>query len=154
MGEMTVSPEKSERIICGQYGERFVANACELICTGVRHLNEKNSCVVFALSHFLGKTYDETHELCKQVFDRKPQRGVSGHYFCYDFEIGGQTLKRMQVKTIGKNARISVKKFCDLNPVGKFLLTTRSHCLCVIDGVVYDNNVNGSIWKFVQTVHS
>lgn len=98
---------------------------------------ETNDCSVRSFSVVWDVPYDKAHEHIKKFGGRKHRGGLANSMF--------ETADKWCPKTLMKKGpyteqnRITIKKFCELHPVGRYWLGVAGHCLAVIDGVVHDH---------------
>lgn len=106
-----------------------------------KHLNPNPSklriddCVVRAISISTGHSWDYTFlSLSIHAFDMK---GMSSTNFVWDDYLRDIGYDRHDfVKN--KYKRMTIREFCELNPIGNYILATGTHVVAAIDGVYYD----------------
>ena len=108
------------------------------------NFDEKNDCVVRAISHALEIDYSEAHLMC-ETKGRKPKHG------CWPTVMLGLhagkkaiTIKgRLITKHYRKRAQ-TIPTFIKKNPIGRFICSKRGHAFTVIDGIVYGQALDNS----------
>lgn len=97
---------------------------------------EKNDCAVRSFSVVWDVPYDKAHEHFRQFAKRKHGGGLSNSLF----ETADQWCPKTKMKKgpYSDTNRITLKKFCQQHPQGRYWIGVANHCLAVIDGVVHD----------------
>ena len=119
---------------------------------------ETNDCVVRAIASTFGLKYDESHKFVASEFGRQPHKGTfaTSYRLSYRDNILGikykiipkQDLKypgsaRHQMNGGGPTA-ITLSRFLEKNPKGKYLIIVKQHAFSIINGVVIGNSNDGS----------
>lgn len=104
-----------------------------------KHLNPNPSklriddCVVRAISISTGHSWDYTFlSLSIHAFDMK---GMSSTNFVWDDYLQSIGYKR---RDFTNKKKVDVRTFCELHPIGNYILATGTHVVAAIDGVYYD----------------
>lgn len=100
---------------------------------------EKNDCTVMAMATAFGISYKVAHNHIKKNLGRvdgKPVRMFPS--FSSSFPFGTVDTHRFKIDGIKNN--ITLGKFCEQHPKGRFILLVQGHALAVVDGVVYDHS--------------
>lgn len=107
----------------------------ESVLEGMKRHKEKSDCTVKALALAYGTSYDWAHAVLK-AYGRQRGKGL------YTHQVFPQVFKDMEIKhKIGpytRKERISLKKFCEKHPKGRYVVCSSGHAMAVVDGVVYD----------------
>ena len=120
--------------------------------------SETNDCVVRSISSAFNLPYDESHQLCKALFQRKNRDGVynmvqklrslNGLYKTDIEELGMipercNWMKFPQKQMIWDNGKKEVSyttgSFLKEFKKGRFILLVNGHMFTVVDGVVFGN---------------
>ena len=123
---------------------------------------ERSDCTVRALVKTAGLAYNDAHRWIKNKMQRCDRRGPS-LYAAVKAMNGVQQINGKKVKTLKRNRltrflngadrKMSLKTFCEHNPVGTFYVLVRGHALAVIDGRITDYTKAGKrvthAWEFV-----
>ena len=123
---------------------------------------ERSDCTVRALVKTAGLAYDDAHRWIKNKMQRSDRRGPS-LYAAVRAMDNTQQINGKKVKTLGHrrthrwlngaDRKMSLKTFCQHNPVGTFYVLVRGHALAVIDGRITDYTKAGKrvthAWEFV-----
>jgi hypothetical protein len=119
---------------------------------------ETNDCVVRAIASTFGLKYDESHKFVSDEFGRQPRKGTFGTSIKLSNRdnilgtkykiIPKQDLKypgsaRHQMNGGGPTA-ITLSRFLEKNPKGKYLIIVKQHAFSIINGVVIGNSNDGS----------
>ena len=143
---------------------------CTFMSIKVMDMNNKNTlqagersdCTVRALVKTAGLAYDDAWRWVASKMQRRPRRGPT----LWDArkamdnaqQINGKKVKalghgRTRRLLNGADRKMSLKTFCQYNPVGTFYVLVRGHALAVIDGVITDRTKAGKrvmyAWEFV-----
>ena len=123
---------------------------------------ERSDCTVRALVKTAGLAYDDAHRWIANHMFRDYRRGART-YLAVKAMNDVQQINNKKVKTLKRNRitrflngadrKMSLKTFCQHNPVGTFYVLVRGHALAVIDGVITDRTKAGKrvthAWEFV-----
>lgn len=101
-----------------------------------KSINERNDCVVRALSIFLDRPYYEIHAELKR-FGRRNRCGTNPKTLNKAFEKYGL------IKTF-VSPKPTLKQFIKEHPKGKFLVHKSKHVFTIKNGTVYDSWKPGS----------
>jgi hypothetical protein len=133
--------------------DNFV-NSYQLIGKEGLRAKETNDCTVVAYSMATPNcTYDRAHELLASA-GRKPRKGLrfdmTMHKMVHS-PISEYGVIPYQLKKIER--RITLNKFVNDNPRGRFIVTTRGHAFAVVNGTVYDHSYKSrrrviSVWEY------
>ena len=124
---------------------------------------ERSDCTVRALVKTAGLVYDDAHRWIKNKMQRRDRRGPTLRA-AIDAMNNTQQINGKKVKPLGHGRtcrflngaerKMSLKTFCQHNPVGTFYVLVRGHALAVIDGVITDRSKAGKrvthAWEFVS----
>lgn len=88
-----------------------------------------NDCTIRAISVIEGKTWDETY---KELSMLAMNQGL----LLDDVDFIRPLLDKKYVRIKGPEKTIG--EFAENNPVGKYLITTKGHITCCINGVIID----------------
>ncbi len=124
---------------------------------------ERSDCTVRALVKTAGLAYDDAWKWVSIKMQRRPRRGPSLRA-AVDAMNGTQQINGKKVKPLKRNRltrflngadrKMSLKTFCQHNPVGTFYVLVRGHALAVIDGRITDYTKAGKrvthAWEFVS----
>lgn len=103
-------------------------------------MNENRDCVVVAVATAFQVSYQEAHKFCKRKLNRPNRRGVkafrSGSLERY---LPHGSVVKTKFKDAGKKHNITVGKFCQRYPKGRFIVLVNGHALTVVDGVCHDH---------------
>lgn len=96
---------------------------------------EHNDCVVIGFAIALNTSYEKAHKHIKQTMNRKNRCGT--YYVADKLHT---TLKKTEhrVGPYTKKNKITIKKFCEKHPQGRYFVCVSGHALAIIDGVIYD----------------
>lgn len=129
----------------------------------LKQANENNDCVVRAIQHGFGITYDEAHKFAEEKLKRKPKKGVlvanylplfkKGKFFGKKISMIGEKIDENSDRRALVNhyqdafdanrtirCRMTVGQFLKQYKHGTFLISVRKHMFCVIDGEVFGNS--------------
>lgn len=110
---------------------------------------EEPDCVVRAISIALGKTWDEVHwDLCELSHEMCTMPSVNWLWGMYLKQHG----YRQFMLPESCPSCVSVKAFCRMFPVGRYVIGTGSHAVAVIDGNYCDawdsgDEIPSYFWK-------
>jgi hypothetical protein len=124
---------------------------------------ERSDCTVRALVKTAGLAYDDAWKWVSIKMQRRPRKGPS-LYAAVRAMDNAQQINGKKVKTLKRNRltrflngadrKMSLKTFCQHNPVGTFYVLVRGHALAVIDGRITDYTKAGKrvthAWEFVS----
>ena len=124
---------------------------------------ERSDCTVRALVKTAGLAYDDAWKWIAIKMKRRPRRGPT-HRNAVNAMNNTQQINGKKVKPLGHGRtcrllngverKMSLKTFCQHNPVGTFYVLVRGHALAVIDGVITDHSKAGKrvkhAWEFVS----
>lgn len=117
---------------------------------------EKNDCVVKAISNAYGMTYNQAHAYAKKNLDRKDKTGTKGNWvqkIVYDKEMPKSTIMgemingAMGMFTHYKNVRtgteivcaMTVGTFLDMHKEGTYIIQVRRHAFVIKNGEILGN---------------
>jgi hypothetical protein len=103
---------------------------------------DNNNCTIVALSTAAGIPYTEAYRIGKES-GRKHGCGFYTHKLMKTARKNG--IEYRKIKTGG----ITIQKFLQKNPTGRFVVNRRGHAFCVIDGVIYDHLENKPMQRIV-----
>lgn len=95
--------------------------------------DEKNDCVVRALSIAAGVRYETMHRELKDAGRRSRCRTKEAVWGTWADEWCGGRL------SLPKGRVTTVRGFVEAHPIGRFVVRISGHALAIIDGVVHDN---------------
>ena len=108
----------------------------EHLVEGSKAMKENNDCTVKALALALNTSYAKAHAHLKRFCGRPDRKGiVSRDVLPQSFK---NTKHRVGPYTIRN--KVTLKKFCELHPQGRYYVSVRGHAIAVVDGVVYDHS--------------
>jgi len=124
---------------------------------------ERSDCTVRALVRTAGLAYDDAWRWVASKMQRRPRRGART-YLAVKAMDNAQQINGKKVKTLGHrrthrwlngaDRKMSLKTFCQHNPVGTFYVLVKGHALAIIDGVITDRSKAGKrvthAWEFVS----
>ena len=118
----------------------------------VNNFGEKNCCTVIALSIVMDSSFVKAQKHLSEHCNRAKGRGVT----LDNLKMLLTSFKNHKVTEIDFNGRyVTIKKFCEDNPRGRFFVLVRGHALAIVDGVVYDHlDKSRRIVKWVMSVES
>lgn len=104
--------------------------------TASKAFREHNDCTVKAVAKAAGKTYEWGHMVMKTYCKRRNRgRAYTSTYVPLALDKLGITHK---VGPYTRENKITLKKFCEKHPVGRYIVATSGHAIAIVDGVVYD----------------
>ena len=108
-----------------------------MISQGIKKYNDTNACCVVTFCKVFDTTYDKAF-LHLKSHGRQTRKGM----FIRDIENMFLSIKKSKVRKgpYTKQNRITLGKFIENHPEGRFFVLVRGHALCVIDGVLFDHN--------------
>jgi hypothetical protein len=107
---------------------------------------DNNNCTIVALSTAAGIPYTEAYRIGKES-GRKHGKGFYTHKLMNTARKNGIVYRK--IKTEG----MTIQKFLQKYPEGRFVVNRRGHAFAVIDGTIYDHLENKpmqrikGIWK-------
>jgi len=120
--------------------------------------SEKNDCFVRALAAATEVDYDTTHEVVKNVFNRKSKKGTENidivtqmlnaekeglqiGDFNFNVKVLGKAHTKNTYKLYGEyvDRKKTVKSFIQDHPKGNYVVTVSKHAFAVKDGKLVDN---------------
>lgn len=107
------------------------------------HNNFINDCVIRAISTIENKTWDESY---KELSTLAREKGL-----LLDDVNFVRSLLDERYKRLNYHDYVTIGEFAEEHSIGRFLVTTRGHITCIIDGVVIDtwdcrNKLVENIW--------
>ncbi len=98
---------------------------------------ETKDCTVKAWVNVFDCSYDKARNYLRQ-FGRFPRKGMK----ISQIEQALKSCKKAKVKIgpYSNENKISLTKFCQKHPVGRYYVIVRGHALCVKDGMVIDHS--------------
>lgn len=101
----------------------------------VKKNKDKNACTVIALAKVMDSDYPTCYKFMASQ-GRKHGRGM------YDDDVDKAFLSMKNTKVVkgpySLTNRITVSKFIEKHPVGRFFVCSRGHAFAIIDGIVHD----------------
>lgn len=114
------------------YKHSYVPDA---VLAASKRMKENSDCTVKALAVAYSVGYEWAHAVLKE-HGRKNREGI------YTRDVFPVVLTNMGIKhRVGPYSatnKVSLKKFCEAHPKGRYVVTSSGHAMAVIDGVVYD----------------
>lgn len=102
--------------------------------------NETKDCVVVSIATAFDVPYTDAMVFCRAFLGRKHRKGTPyRNSIRIDRFAPAGSIEPMRFKIDGRKKNITVGKFCERYPKGRFILMVNGHCLSVIDGVCYDH---------------
>jgi hypothetical protein len=105
--------------------------------------NERNDCVVRALSLAFNRAYPEVHAVCAKV-GRKPWKGMYRHQSDAAIAILSGKPDAKGTRYVWRRDCPTFAQFARENPVGRFFVIKRDHAVALIDGVYHDMDRSAS----------
>ena len=106
-------------------------------------LREDNDCTIRALAVVAGLGYSSAHKIGKDA-GRKDKKGFPSFYLI-------QHCREIGIKfELSKRRSISIKKFLDENPTGRFYAKRRGHAFAIVDGVIQDATPNRPLQRITS----
>jgi hypothetical protein len=94
-------------------------------------LKEYNDCTIRALAVVAGLGYSSAHKIGKDA-GRKDKKGFRSFTLI-------EHCRRIGINfELSKRRSISIKKFLEENPTGRFYARRRGHAFAIVDGVIQD----------------
>ncbi len=99
-----------------------------------KQYNEHNDCTVVAFAEVFNTSYEKAHKHLKLHCGRVNRKGIVSRTALPD------SLKntRHKVGDYSKTNRITISKFIEKHPIGRYYVVVRGHAIAIVDGVVYD----------------
>ena len=99
-------------------------------------MKENNDCTVKALAIALNTSYAKAHTHLKRFCGRPDRKGIVSR------DVLPQSFKntKYRVGPYTRRNKVTLKKFCELHPQGRYYVSVRGHAIAVVDGVVYDHS--------------
>jgi hypothetical protein len=119
---------------------------------GVTSTAELNDCTVRSLSNASGIQYSESHQILKTIGKRNDRKGAQFSNYAKAYELAGaknivvhgekwgRIFKSLEINKTHKTG-ISVGRFIQENPKGRFVLIISRHATTVIDGKIIDKSL-------------
>ena len=98
-------------------------------------IKDNNNCTICALSTSAGIPYNEAFEIGKAA-GRKTGRGFHTKKLVLTAKKKGISLRKM------KHKPITIQKFLERYPTGRYLVRRTGHAFAIIDGIIYDHLTN------------
>lgn len=98
---------------------------------------ERSDCTVMAWSNCFDAEYSASHAWMKK-HGRKDRKGMNNLHIRQALENVEKA--KVKIGPYSRKNRITLKRFCEEHPVGRYYILVRGHALCVKDGVVYDHS--------------
>jgi hypothetical protein len=109
----------------------------EHIDSASRAKKERNDCAVKAFAIVMNTSYDRAHKHLSLQCGRQHRK--HGPIQCD--KVLPESLKNTKHR-VGPYAwvgeKVTIKKFCDKHPIGRYFVLVRGHAIAIIDGIVYD----------------
>jgi len=105
-------------------------------------IKDTNNCTICALSTAAGIPYNEAYEIGKKA-GRKNGRGF------YTSKLMKTARKNGIVYRKIKTGGITIQKFLQKNPIGRFVVDRSGHAFAVIDGTIYDHLENKPMQRII-----
>jgi hypothetical protein len=105
-------------------------------------IKDNNNCTIVALSTAAGIPYTEAYQIGK-VAGRKHGRGFYTARLMQFAKRRG--IAHRKIKTGG----MTIQKFLQKHPVGRFVVNRRGHAFAIIDGIIYDHLQNTPLQRIV-----
>lgn len=108
----------------------------EHLVEGGKAMKEYNDCTVKAFAITLNTSYAKAHSHLKRFCGRPNGKGIVSR------EVIPQSLKntKHRVGPYTRENKVTLKKFCELHPQGRYYVSVRGHAVAIVDGVVYDHS--------------
>lgn len=97
--------------------------------------DERNDCTVRATSLALNKPYKEIH---KAFSDKGRRWGKGVNLATLETVLTGFVGNTLETHRHWQHGRLTLKRFIDYHPTGKWVVIKRGHAFAVIDGVAHD----------------
>lgn len=100
-------------------------------------IRDENNCCLVSWSTVFNASYQKTYEFFRVTGKRKLYRGMTEP----QIEKLFSEVKHTKIKKgpYTKTNRVTLKRFCELHPEGRYFVLVRKHALAVIDGYVTDH---------------
>lgn len=123
-----------------------------------RRPKQKNDCTVRALALAVEIPYDEAYDLLAAA-GRKCTKGFDFKTWAKTATVNERTFRWIPFQAVKGSMRMNPASFCDLRPVGRYVIRTAKHVSTVIDGVLHDISperpdrcIYGA-WEVLQASH-
>jgi|SRR5690554_418870 len=107
----------------------------EELISARKRFGERNDCSVTAWANTFDCSYEKAHSWLKR-HGRRDKKGVPVEYVRN--ALKACRLAKVVFGPYSRDNKISLKKFCEKHPVGRYYVIVRGHAFCVKDGVVHD----------------
>jgi len=107
-------------------------------------IKDNNNCTICALSTSAGIPYNEAFEIGKAA-GRKTGRGFHTEKLALTAKKHGISLRKM------KHKPITIQKFLERYPTGRYLVRRRGHAFAIIDGIIYDHLTNTPLQRITDS---
>ena len=127
-------------------------------------LNETNDCFVRALAISANISYNESHGIAEELFNRNPKEGTENveatirstegrNYFTHrSLEL--EDVNHTYVRRDKKVHALNIRGFYNRYPKGSYLLLVNKHALAIVDGVIQDwENAKKHIGRTVEAAY-
>lgn len=116
---------------------------------------EKNDCLVKALSISLGIPYADSHVICKES-GRPNNKGWYIHKVIDAAQEYGHKFIKNNLLELERSlgvTRISAKRFAEMHPKGSYIVTKRGHAFSIINGRIYNEGCRNQGRSFLTNVY-
>lgn len=107
----------------------------EELISSSRSMGEKKDCSVNAWANVFDCPYPQAHAWLKS-HGRVSGRGATSKMI--EAALDSCTKAKIRIGPYASSNRVSLKRFCEQHPKGRYYVLVKGHALCVKDGVVYD----------------
>ena len=98
---------------------------------------DENDCTVRAFSLGFDVPYTQAFKLLESAGRKQGKRFVTSSLLVTGFKLGSYTTRQWEYSKI-KELNLTVNSFIKAYPIGRYILTTKSHAFTILDGVVHD----------------
>ncbi len=117
---------------------------------------ERNDCVLRTCSIAFELPYPDVHKMFKEA-GRKNKTGTKVYIYdsFYKKGLGKYRTEYTTLEGYKKKSKLKLKDFLELHKTGRYIISTRGHQLCVIDGVcmdTFENKLNKKIVHYYKLI--
>jgi hypothetical protein len=107
-------------------------------------IKDRRNCTICALSTAAGIPYNEAFQIGKDA-GRKTGRGFNTAKLALTAKKSGIKIRKMNHKTL------TIQKFLERYPTGRYLVRRSGHAFAIIDGIVYDHLTNTPLQRITDS---
>lgn len=113
--------------------------------------NAINDCVIRAIAIASKQPYDTVWSQLKLPHSYSFKRGTASRYWLPWLRQNAVSAFPSRAHRSGANfPQLSLIDFCDLHPIGRFVITMPGHFSSVVDGMVHDDHVISNTAKVIS----